>query len=71
MGLYYKYTTLPEANAFCATVNAGEGIPVSGNSVTQTYTAPISIAGDYYVVSDSVTSKYNNETPVALPLIIS
>jgi len=67
MSLYYKYTTLVAANNFCTTVNTGEKIPVSQNSVTQFYCKPIENTGNYYVISDQITSKYTAATPVELP----
>ena len=49
-------------------INEGEGIPVSEDAVTRTYTNYQAVEDTYYIAADEVTEKYLGEpTDLELP----
>lgn len=54
----HMFSTQQQANEAIETINKGEGIPVSNDSVTRTYCECISYEDIFYIQSDSVTEKY-------------
>lgn len=57
----HTFDTLKEANAAIEVINQGEGIPVSDDAVTRTYTTAQENNGIIYIVADDVTEKYLGE----------
>jgi hypothetical protein len=64
--LIHKFNTEINARAASQAINKGEGIPSSVNDVTTTYTdVKYSLSGSfYYIVADSVTTKYITDPTV-------
>jgi hypothetical protein len=54
----HTFTTEAEAQQAIDLINEGEGIPVSEDSVTRTYTNFQTIEDTYYIAADEVTEKY-------------
>jgi len=52
------FTTEAEAQQAIDLINVGEGIPVSEDSVTRTYTNHQTVEDVYYIAADEVTEKY-------------
>jgi hypothetical protein len=64
----YTFTTEAEAQQAIDLINVGEGIPVSEDSVTRTYTNFQTAEDTYYIAADEVTEKYLGEaTDLELP----
>jgi len=57
----YVFDTLEAANEAIELINAGEGIPVSPEAVTRTYTETQENDGRIYIAADEVTEKYLGE----------
>jgi len=57
----HLFDTLEAANAAIELINAGEGIPVSPEAVTRTYTQAQENDGRIYIAADEVTEKYLGE----------
>jgi hypothetical protein len=55
------FTTEQEAQQAINLINAGEGIPISPEAVTRTYTEPQENDGRIYIAADEVTEKYLGE----------
>jgi len=63
----FKYNTLADANAAIATINAGEGIPVTGGKTTS-YAVAEQQDDYYYIQADDVSRKYlSGEVEIILP----
>ena len=54
----YKFTSLEDCNAAIQKINQGETIPSAIDSFTQTYCNPTQKDDYWYLIKDSVTSKY-------------
>jgi hypothetical protein len=54
----HLFDDLEQANAAIEFINSGEGIPVSPDAVTTTYTQPQEHKGQVYIQADEVTEKY-------------
>jgi hypothetical protein len=52
------FNTIELANEAISLINKGEGIPVSDDSVTRTYTQVQENDGYIYITADEVTEKY-------------
>ena len=52
------FNTIELANEAISLINKGEGIPVSDDSVTRTYTQVQENEGYIYITADEVTEKY-------------
>jgi hypothetical protein len=64
----HLFTTEAEAQQAIDLINQGEGIPVSEDAVTRTYTNYQTVEGIYYIAADEVTEKYLGEaTDLELP----
>ena len=64
----HTFTIEAEAQQAIDLINEGEGIPVSEDSVTRTYTNCQAIEDVYYIAADEVTEKYLGEaTDLELP----
>ena len=64
----HTFTTEAEAQQAIDLINQGEGIPVSEDSVTRTYTNYQTVEDTYYIAADEVTEKYLGEaTDLELP----
>jgi hypothetical protein len=64
----HTFTTEQEAQQAINLINKGEGIPVSEDAVTRTYTQWQQLEDIYYIVADEVTEKYLGEpTDLELP----
>jgi hypothetical protein len=64
----HTFTTEQEAQQAIDLINEGEGIPVSEDAVTRTYTNYQTAEGVYYIAADDVTEKYLGEpTDLELP----
>jgi hypothetical protein len=64
----HVFTTEAEAQQAIDLINQGEGIPVSEDSVTRTYTNYQTVGDTYFIVADEVTEKYLGEpTDLELP----
>jgi hypothetical protein len=62
------FTTEAEAQQAIDLINQGEGIPVSEDAVTRTYTQWQQLEDIYYIAADEVTEKYLGEpTDLELP----
>jgi hypothetical protein len=57
----HLFDTLEAANEAIELINAGEGIPVSPDAVTRTYTQAQENDGRIYIAADEVTEKYLGE----------
>jgi len=57
----HLFDTLEAANEAIEIINAGEGIPVSLEAVTRTYTQAQENDGRIYIAADEVTEKYLGE----------
>lgn len=57
----HVYNTENEALQAIELINKSEGIPVSDDAVTRTYTEPHEHNGIIYIASDDVTAKYLGE----------
>jgi hypothetical protein len=57
----HLFDTLEAANEAIELINAGEGIPVSPEAVTRTYTEAQENDGRIYIQADEVTEKYLGE----------
>jgi hypothetical protein len=57
----HLFESLEAANAAIQTINQGEGIPVSDDAVTLTYTQAQENNSTIYIVADDVTEKYLGE----------
>jgi hypothetical protein len=55
------FTSEQEAQQAIDLINEGEGIPVSEDAVTRTYTQWQQLEDIYYIVADEVTEKYLSE----------
>lgn len=64
----HTFETLEVANAAIEVINQGEGIPVSPDAVTRTYTEAQENNGTIYIVADEVTQKYLGE-PTEIEII--
>ncbi len=63
----HTFTTVQDAQNAIDLINHGEGIPVSADAVTRTYTNYKENDGFIYIVSDNVTDKYlGNPTTIEL-----
>jgi hypothetical protein len=56
------FQTETEAFEAIETINQGEGIPVSEDAVTRTYTTAQQQDDIWYIVADDITEKYLGET---------
>jgi len=66
----HTFTTEAEAQQAIDLINEGEGIPVSEDAVTRTYTNYQTVEDTYYIAADEVTEKYLGEaTDLELPNI--
>ena len=66
----HLFTTGAEAQQAINLINQGEGIPVSKDSVTRTYTNYQTVEDVYYIAADELTEKYLGEpTDLELPEI--
>jgi archaellum component FlaG (FlaF/FlaG flagellin family) len=66
----HVFTTEKEAQQAIDIINEGEGIPVSEDAVTRTYTNYQTAEDAYYIAADDVTEKYLGEaTDLELPEI--
>jgi hypothetical protein len=64
----HTFTTEQAAQQAIDLINVGEGIPVSEDSVTRTYTNFQTVEDVYYIAADEVTEKYLGEaTDLELP----
>jgi hypothetical protein len=64
----HLFTTEAEAQQAIDLINKGEGIPVSEDAVTRTYTNYQTVEYTYYIAADEVTEKYLGEpTDLELP----
>jgi hypothetical protein len=64
----HTFTTEQEAQQAIDLINQGEGIPVSEDAVTRTYTNYQTVEDTYYIAADEVTEKYLGEpTDLELP----
>jgi hypothetical protein len=64
------FATEQEAQQAIDLINVGEGIPVSEDAVTRTYTQWQQLEDTYYITADEVTEKYLGEaTDLELPEI--
>jgi hypothetical protein len=64
----HLFTTEAEAQQAIDLINEGEGIPVSEDAVTRTYTNYQMIEDTYYIAADKVTEKYlGKPTDLELP----
>jgi hypothetical protein len=64
----HLFATEAEAQQAIDLINVGEGIPVSEDSVTRTYTNFQTVEEIYYITADEVTEKYLGEpTDLELP----
>jgi len=57
----HLFDTLEAANKAIELINSGEGIPVSPEAVTRTYTQAQENDGRIYIAADEVTEKYLGE----------
>jgi len=64
----HLFDSLEQANAAIELINQGEGIPVSLEAVTKTYTQPQEHNGQVYIQADEVTEKYLG-TPIDFEII--
>jgi hypothetical protein len=64
----HLFYDLEQANAAVELINQGEGIPVSPDAVTTTYTQPQEHNGQVYIQADEVTEKYLG-TPIDFEII--
>lgn len=64
----HTFDTLEAANAAIEGINQGEGIPVSPDAITRTYTQAQENNGTIYIVADDVTEKHLGE-PTEIQLI--
>jgi hypothetical protein len=64
----HLFDSLEQANAAIEQINQGEGIPVSHDAVTTTYTQPQEHNNQIYIISDEVTTKYLDE-PTEIEII--
>ena len=64
----HTFETFEAANAAIEVINQGEGIPVTPNAVTRTYTEAQDNNGTIYIVADEVTQKYLGE-PTEIEII--
>ncbi len=63
----HTFATVQDAQNAVNLINEGEGIPVSADAVTRTYTDYNEKDGFIYIVSDRVTDKYlGNPTTIEL-----
>jgi hypothetical protein len=58
----HTFTTVQDAQNAIELINQGEGIPVSEDSVTRTYTNFKTYNEIVYIVADEVTQKYLGNT---------
>ena len=64
----HLFTTEAEAQQAIDLINVGEGIPVSEDAVTRTYTNYQTVEDTYYIAADEVTEKYlGKPTDLELP----
>jgi hypothetical protein len=64
----HTFTTEQAAQQAIDLINQGEGIPVSEDAVTRTYTNYQTVGDVYYIAADDVTEKYLGEpTDLELP----
>jgi hypothetical protein len=64
------FATIEASNNAIEVINQGEGIPVSEDAVTRTYTNFQTVEDTYYIAADEVTEKYLGEpTDLELPEI--
>jgi hypothetical protein len=64
----HTFATEQEAQQAIDLINQGEGIPVSEDAVTRTYTQWKQLEDTYYISADEVTEKYLGEpTDLELP----
>jgi len=56
--IYIKFITEEEAQDFCDKVSKGEGFGLDPENVTSAYCEPIEIEGEWCVIKDEITSKY-------------
>jgi hypothetical protein len=54
----HLFNSFEQANAAIEIINQGEGIPVSPDAVTTTYTQQQEHNGQVYIQADEVTAKY-------------
>ena len=54
----YEFETIELANVQIDLINQGEGIPISDDSTTRTYTQPQERDGIIFIAWDSVIEKY-------------
>ena len=64
----HLFDSLEQANAAIELINQGEGIPVSPDAVTTTYTQPQEHNNQIYIMADEVTEKYLGE-PTEIEII--
>jgi hypothetical protein len=55
---YFKFETEEQAQAFCDKVSKGEGFGLNPENVTTCYCEPTEIEGEWFVIKDEITSKY-------------
>jgi hypothetical protein len=55
----HVFETIEAANQFVNQINLELGIPISENSVTQTYATPIEQDGFIYIHADELTKSIN------------
>jgi hypothetical protein len=64
----HVFNSEAEAQQAIDLINEGEGIPISEDSVTRTYTEFQQFEGGYYITADEVTEKYlGTATDLELP----
>ena len=54
----YKFNSLEDCKIAIDNINSGEGIPVNDEATTRTYCNPNKKDDYWYLIKDSVTSKY-------------
>lgn len=64
----HLFDTIEAAQAAIEVINQGEGIPVSPDAVTRTYTEHQENDGRIFIAADEVTQKYLGE-PVEMEII--
>ena len=64
----HLFDSLEQAQEAIDVINQGEGIPVSTDAVTTTYTQPQEHNGQVYIQADEVTQKYLS-TPIDFEII--